>query len=109
MDPCTIRKVYHIMNVQHRHHASGSCAIVTREKEGGGNEPLKMSPIPDIPRQEVSIDIFSLFPTGEYLLVVIDDYSQFPEVGYLLHPSQGSDITLGRHLHETCHTDNSKN
>ena len=41
--------------------------------------PLNMSSLPDSPWLEVSIDFCDL-PTGEHLLVVIDDYSRFPEI-----------------------------
>ena len=44
------------------------------------HEPLKMSKLPEEPWQEVSMDFNGPFKTGEYLLVVIDDYSRFPEV-----------------------------
>ena len=43
-------------------------------------EPLKMSPLPPAPWHMVNIDFCRPFPTGEYLLVVIDAYSRFPEV-----------------------------
>ncbi|KAK3092457.1 hypothetical protein FSP39_003031 [Pinctada imbricata] len=43
-------------------------------------EPLKMSPLPDSPWNEVSVDFCGPFPSGDYLLVVIDDYSRYPEV-----------------------------
>ena len=43
-------------------------------------EPLKMSEIPKGPWQDVSIDFTGPFPSGEYLLVVVDEYSRFPEV-----------------------------
>ena len=39
-----------------------------------------MSPLPDGPWQEISIDFCGPFPTGEYLLVAVDDYSRFTEV-----------------------------
>jgi hypothetical protein len=42
--------------------------------------PLKMSKLPSGPWQEVSADFYGPFKTGEYLLVVVDDYSRFPEV-----------------------------
>ncbi|XP_030850192.1 uncharacterized protein K02A2.6-like [Strongylocentrotus purpuratus] len=42
-------------------------------------EPLLMSPLPKKPWSEISVD-FADLPTGEHLLVVIDDYSRFPEV-----------------------------
>ena len=43
-------------------------------------DPLQMSPLPPEPWHTVHIDLCGPFPTGEYLLVVIDAYSQFPEV-----------------------------
>ena len=43
-------------------------------------DPLQMSPLPPEPWHTVHIDFCGPFPTGEYLLVVIDAYSRFPEV-----------------------------
>jgi len=43
-------------------------------------EPLKMSKLPDAPWKEVSTDFCGPFGTDTYLLVVIDEYSRFPEV-----------------------------
>uniref|UniRef100_H3BDC9 Integrase catalytic domain-containing protein n=1 Tax=Latimeria chalumnae TaxID=7897 RepID=H3BDC9_LATCH len=43
------------------------------------HEPLMMSVLPNSPWKEVSVD-FTDLPTGEYLLVVSDDYSQYPVV-----------------------------
>lgn len=43
-------------------------------------EPLRMTPLPKGPWQEVSADFLGPLPTGEYLLVVIDEFSRFPEV-----------------------------
>ncbi len=55
-----------------------SCQAATNNAEN--IEPLKMTPMPDGPWQEVSIDFKGPFPSGEYLLVVVDDFSRFPEV-----------------------------
>lgn len=43
-------------------------------------DPLHMSPLPPEPWYTVHVDFCGPFPTGEYLLVVIDAYSRFPEV-----------------------------
>jgi len=43
-------------------------------------EPLKMTPLPDGPWSEVAVDFSGPFKNGDYLLVVIDEYSRFPEV-----------------------------
>ena len=42
--------------------------------------PLQPTKLPLAPWTEVSVDFCGPLPTGEYLLVVIDDYSRFPEV-----------------------------
>ena len=42
-------------------------------------EPYNMSPLPNGPRMEVSVD-FKVLPTSEYLSVITDDYSRYPIV-----------------------------
>jgi len=51
------------------------CQIATPKPS---REPLKITPLPDGPWQQVSIDFCEV--AGHYVLVVIDDYSRFPEV-----------------------------
>ncbi|CAB4013208.1 Transposon Ty3-G Gag-Pol poly [Paramuricea clavata] len=46
-------------------------------------EPLKMTQLPSAPWKEVAMDFLGPFPNGEYLLVVIDAFSRFPEVEVL--------------------------
>ncbi|CAB4036363.1 Retrovirus-related Pol poly [Paramuricea clavata] len=46
-------------------------------------EPLKPSPLPEKAWTNVAVDFVGPFPTGEYLIVVIDDYSLYPEVEIL--------------------------
>ena len=53
--------------------------------------PLKMSHLPDRPWKELSIDFIGPFPTGESLLVVMDDYSRFPEVE-IVHPTSSNTV-----------------
>ena len=43
-------------------------------------QPLQMTPLPPKPWHTVNVDFCGPFPTGEYLLVVIDAHSRFPEV-----------------------------
>ncbi|XP_052806647.1 uncharacterized protein K02A2.6-like [Mya arenaria] len=43
-------------------------------------EPIKPSPLPKKPWDEVSVDFCGPFPTGEYFMVVICDYSRYPLV-----------------------------
>ena len=42
-------------------------------------KPYNMSPLPDGPSMEVSVD-FKVLPNSEYLLVITDDYSRYPIV-----------------------------
>ena len=51
-------------------------------------EPLKMSLLPPTPWHTVNVDFCGPFPSGEYLLVVIDAYSRFPEVE-IVHSTAG--------------------
>ncbi|GFN92531.1 transposon ty3-g Gag-Pol polyprotein [Plakobranchus ocellatus] len=50
---------------------------VTNAKQ---RDPLKISPLPKRPWDELSAGFAGPFPSGDYLLIVIDDYSRFPEV-----------------------------
>ena len=43
-------------------------------------EPIRMPPMPDGPWQKVHADFYGPLPSGEYLLVLIDRYSRYPEV-----------------------------
>ena len=43
-------------------------------------EPLRMTLLPNIPWKELTMDFPRPLPCGEYLTVVIDKYSCFPEV-----------------------------
>ena len=47
--------------------------------ESNATEPLNMSDLPKGAWQELSID-FKELPTGDYLMVVVDDYSRFPVI-----------------------------
>ena len=43
-------------------------------------DPLKPTPLPQRAWQRVAADFWGPLPTGEHLLVVIDEYSRYPEV-----------------------------
>ena len=57
-----------------------------------GPDPLQMSPLPPEPWHMVNVEFCGPFPTGEYLLVVIDDYSRFPEVAVVQSTSAKATI-----------------
>ena len=54
------------------------CQVATPKSP---REPLKMSPLPNGPWEQVSVDFCEV--AGHYVLVVIDDYSRFPEIEIL--------------------------
>ena len=57
-----------------------ACLSTTKEYN---TEPLKMTPLPTAPWTEVSIDFAGPFPSGDYIMVVTDDYSRYPEIEIL--------------------------
>ena len=52
-----------------------TCQIATTKIS---REPLRMTPLPQGPWEQVNIDFCEV--AGQYVLVVIDDYSRFPEI-----------------------------
>ena len=57
-------------------------------------EPIHTMSLPAAPWTEISVNFAGPFQSGEYLLVVIDDYSRFPEVEIL--PSLSSNVVIPR-------------
>ena len=46
-------------------------------------DSLTPTPLPDRPWQRVDIDFWGAMPNGEYLLVLIEEYSRYPEVEFV--------------------------
>ena len=65
-----------------------ACAATTTEVS---KEPLRMTSLPKSPWTEVSVDFGGPFPSGDYLLVV-DDYSRYPEIEVVSSTSARSTI-----------------
>ena len=63
--------------------AIGKCIAYQANGPENWPDPLQMSPLPPEPWHMVHVNFCSPFPTGEYLFVVIDTYSRFPEVEIL--------------------------
>ena len=53
------------------------CQAATQQKP---KEPLQMTELPERPWQRISLDISGPYPSGEYCLIVADDYSRYPVV-----------------------------
>ena len=64
------------------------CQITTPKSS---REPLKMTPLPEGPWQHVSVDFCEV--AGHYVLVVNDDYSNFPEVE-IVHSTSAKAVIL---------------
>ena len=56
-------------------------------------EPLKRTELPTQPWQDLAIDLLGPLPTGEYLLVVVDYFSQFFEVAVTKSVTSGKMIS----------------
>ena len=67
------------------------CIACQANSSGSHPDPLQMSPLPPEPWHTVHMDFCGPFPTGEYLFVVIDAYSRFPEVD-IVHSTSASAI-----------------
>ena len=55
-------------------------------------EPLCMSELPSSPWEKVGVDFCGPFPSGDYLLVVVDEYSRYPGVEILQSTSARATI-----------------
>ena len=55
-------------------------------------EPLRMTPLPTAPWKELAMDFLGPLPSGDCLMVVIDEYSRFPEVEIVTSTSARSTI-----------------
>ena len=67
------------------------CIACQANSSGNHPDPLQMSPLPPEPWHTVHMDFCGPFPTGEYLFVIIDAYSRFPEVD-IVHSTSASAI-----------------
>ena len=57
-----------------------SCLACTAVSRPDNPPPLKPSPLPPFPWHTLNIDFLGPLPNHNYLLVVIDQHSRFPEV-----------------------------
>ncbi|XP_048774395.2 uncharacterized protein K02A2.6-like [Ostrea edulis] len=60
--------------------ACHQCQLLTNSNRP---EPVRTTVLPDGPWQDLAIDLMGPFPSGEYLLVVIDYFSRFQEVAIM--------------------------
>jgi len=77
---------------EHAKQLIGSCIPCQANGPQNKPDPLQMSPLPPEPWHTVHMDFCGPFPTGEYLFVVIDAYSRYPEVEIVHSTSAKSTI-----------------
>ncbi|XP_014673938.1 PREDICTED: mitochondrial-processing peptidase subunit alpha-like [Priapulus caudatus] len=65
-------------------------------------EPLKPRPLPGGPWKEISIDFLGPLPSGDVLLVAIDNYSRFPEVEII--SSTSAKTVIPKNVHKVIKT-----
>nr|XP_039266337.1 uncharacterized protein K02A2.6-like [Styela clava] len=68
-----------------------ACAAVTKDERF---QPLRMSELPRAVWKSLSADFCGPYPSGDYLLVVIDNYSRFPVVELVKSTSARSVIPI---------------
>ncbi|XP_064483033.1 uncharacterized protein K02A2.6-like [Ornithodoros turicata] len=69
------------------------CQAVTH---GPKRDPLKPTPLPDGPWENLAMDFAGPFPNGKYLLVLVDEYSRFPVVEVVPSTTASSTIAVLR-------------
>ena len=57
-----------------------SCHECAMNTNTNNQVPLSMSELPDGPWMNISMDFCGPIPSGEYLFVIVDEYSRFPVV-----------------------------
>ena len=65
---------------QKAEHTVRNCLACQANTPVTQSEPLKMSELPEAPWHTVSADFYGPLPTGEYLLVIVDEYTRYPVV-----------------------------
>lgn len=69
-----------------------NCLACQATVECKNTEPLKMTELPEGPWRELSVDFCGPFPSGDCLMVVIDEYSRYPKVELLKSTSTKTDV-----------------
>jgi hypothetical protein len=55
-------------------------------------EPVKSMPLANGPWKSLAVDYYGPLPSGDYVLVVIDEYSRFPEIEFTTSMSANATI-----------------
>ena len=66
--------------VEERNSSCTACQATTYTPR---RDPLKLSPLPGRPWQKIAMDFWGPLPSGQYLQVMIDEYTRYPEVEFV--------------------------
>ena len=55
-------------------------------------DPLKPTPLPEREWQKVAMDFWGPTPGGEYILLIIDEYSRYPEIEFVTSTSANASV-----------------
>ena len=72
----------------------GKCLPCQANVVSHKREPLQMTPLPAEPWQHLAADFFGPLPSGDYLMVIIDEHSKFPVVEIVRHLSATSIVPV---------------
>ena len=60
----------------------GPCIACQATVNTPSQEPVKSTQLPNGPWESLAVDYYGPLPSGDYVLVVIDEYSRFPEIEF---------------------------
>ena len=69
-----------------------TCIACQATGQPNPQEPLQPTPLPEGPWKELKVDFYGPLPQDQYLLVVIDTYSRYPEVEHVTTTSARATI-----------------
>ena len=75
------------------HHIVSTCIPCAATVLTPNHQPLRMSPLPETVFKQISCDFCGPLPTGEMLMVVIDDYSRYPAIEIINSTSSNTVIS----------------
>ena len=79
-------------------YAVSRCIPCQANSNRSNQEPLQMSPLPRDAWLNLSMDFCGPLPTGEYLLVIVDEFSRYPVVEVVRSTGADTYSSHGTHI-----------
>ncbi|CAB4010962.1 Transposon Ty3-I Gag-Pol poly [Paramuricea clavata] len=70
----------------------GPCIACQATVNTPSQKPVKSTQLPNGPWESLAVDYYGLLPSGDYVLVIIDKYSRFPEIEFTTSTSAKATI-----------------